>query len=488
MQPPAAAAPVQAPVRRVVWVLLSALLLAPVYWQPRVQAGDLSSHAYNAWLAELIGQGHAPGLAIAWQNSNVLFDLLLAALFRVGGAAFAQRVSVSIAVLIFVWGAFRFLMVVSGRRPWHLLPCVAMLAYGWVYHMGFFNFYLSMGLCLWALSLAWLRTPRAVALALPLLAAGYLAHALPVVWAAGLAAYWLVTGRMTPRVRAYVMAAWYLAMVAVNLAASKLTSTRWSVEQLRMATGADQLWVFDGKYQALLVLLLVAWVLLLVDLVKRRGAGAVFLGVPFQICAMSAAAVFVLPSAVQLPGYHHSLTFITDRMSLGVGVCVCALLAAGTPRWPARAALFAVSALFFAFLYRDERMLNTLEWRMERAVAGLQPGSRVVSAVVDPNLRTFVVTHMIDRVCIGRCFSYANYEPSTLAFRVRTMRENSLVVADYTDSWKMQNGDYVVKDRDLPLLQLFLDDDGSFSVRPLTPGAACGTRPLKTLPDLLPSG
>jgi hypothetical protein len=475
------------PVRRSTWVLLSAVLLAPVYWLPRVQAGDLSSHVYNAWLAQLIGQGHAPGLVIGWQNSNVLFDLILAALFRVGGAGFAQRASVSLAVLIFVWGAFRFMIVVSGKRPWHLLPCVAMLAYGWVYHMGFFNFYLSMGLCLWALTLCWQRTTRAVALALPLLAAGYLAHALPVVWAAGLSAYWLVAGRLSPRARAYIMAGWYVAMVAVNMVAGKLTSTRWSVAQIRMATGADQLWVFDGKYQGMLALLVVAWLLLFLDLVKREGAGAVLLGVPFQLCAISAAAVFVLPSAVQLPGYNHSLTFITERMSLGVGVCVCALLASGTPRWPARSALIAVSVLFFGFLYRDERMLNSLEARMEQAVAGLPSGARVVSAVVDPYLRTFVVTHMIDRVCIGRCFSYANYEPSTMAFRVRTAGENRMVVADYTESWKMQNGDYVVKDSDLPLLQLFLNDDGRFLVRPLKAGTACGTRSLKALPDLFPA-
>jgi hypothetical protein len=37
-------------------------------------AGDLSSHLYNAWLAELIGQGRAPGLVIVEQHTNVLFE------------------------------------------------------------------------------------------------------------------------------------------------------------------------------------------------------------------------------------------------------------------------------------------------------------------------------------------------------------------------------------------------------------------------------
>jgi hypothetical protein len=54
---------------------------------------------------------------------------------------------------------------VGGRPAWHQLPCTAMLAYGWVFHMGFFNFYLSMGLCLWALAVVWDWQPRLVALA-----------------------------------------------------------------------------------------------------------------------------------------------------------------------------------------------------------------------------------------------------------------------------------------------------------------------------------
>src|SRR5215212_3919247 len=81
------------------YILLSILLLLPVYWQPRVQAGDLSSHIYNAWLAQLIETGRTQGLVVVRQTTNVLFDLLLAGLTRVAGAEFAQRVSVSIAVL-----------------------------------------------------------------------------------------------------------------------------------------------------------------------------------------------------------------------------------------------------------------------------------------------------------------------------------------------------------------------------------------------------
>jgi hypothetical protein len=87
---------------RLKFALISVLLLAPCYWQPRLQAGDLSSHIYNAWLAQLIESGRADGLTIVRQTTNVLFDLILSLLFRCFGAEWAQRIAVSIAVLTFV--------------------------------------------------------------------------------------------------------------------------------------------------------------------------------------------------------------------------------------------------------------------------------------------------------------------------------------------------------------------------------------------------
>ena len=110
------------------YVLTSLLLLVPCYWQSRLQLGDLSSHIYNAWLAQLIESGRAPGLTIVPQTTNVLFDLMLSGLFKTLGAEAAQRISVSLAVLTFVWGAFAFVSVVAGRRAWGLMPAIAMLA------------------------------------------------------------------------------------------------------------------------------------------------------------------------------------------------------------------------------------------------------------------------------------------------------------------------------------------------------------------------
>jgi hypothetical protein len=120
--------------------LFSFFLLIPCFWQSRIQAADLGSHIYNAWLVSQIQQGTASGLWIAPQSNNVLFDLMLDWLIVRAGPSLAQRLAVAISVLIFGWGALRFIFRVAGRNWWFARPCVWMLSYGFVFHMGFFNF------------------------------------------------------------------------------------------------------------------------------------------------------------------------------------------------------------------------------------------------------------------------------------------------------------------------------------------------------------
>jgi hypothetical protein len=57
---------------------------------------------------------------------------------------------------------------------------------------------------------------------------------------------------------------------------------------------------------------------------------------------------------------------------------------------------------------------------------------------------------MIDRVCVGHCYSYANDEPPTAQFRVRVTAANRYLLG-LRDSYLMQVGASVVKQRDLPL-------------------------------------
>jgi hypothetical protein len=479
--------PAMAALKRSRWlyVLVSLLLLAPCYWQSRVQAGDLSSHIYNAWLAQSIERGDIHGLRIAGQTTNVLFDLMLGGLFQLAGPAAAQRISVSLAVLIFIWGAFAFATVVSGRQAWPILPCIAMLAYGWVFHMGFFNFYLGLGLGFWALALLWEPNPRRVAAAIPILAVAYLAHALPVGWVVGLAAYKIVADHLSGKLRPYLIAGALLAMVGASAIVAKTMEAHWSTQQFTLTTGLDQTYIFDSKYYVLRMVLLFLWIILFLNLIRLSDARQVLRGLPFQSCVISAAAVLILPTWVLIPGYHHALAYIAERMSLGVGICFCALLACARPRRFERGAIVAIAVIFFAFLYRDEHALNSFEDRMQETVAALPAGQRVISAIDDPGLRVDALAHTIDRVCIGRCYSYANYEPSTAQFRIRAEAENPYVASSYLDSWLMQAGMYVVNDRDLPLYQVDLDASGQMVVKSLRAGEACGSTKWNVLGNLL---
>jgi hypothetical protein len=233
-------------------------------------------------------------------------------------------------------------------------------------------------------------------------------------------------------------------------------ATRWEPGQFISMTGADQIWIFQSKYHPLEFMLLAIWFSLLRRLVKLNGGEQVLFGISFQLCVVVAAAVLLLPGAILLPGYNHALRYISERMSLVVGVAVCALAGSVSPGKREKAAIAVLMALFFAFLYVDARSLNHVESLLEQSVAQIPPGSRVISALCDQHKDVNLLGHMLDRVCIRHCFSYANYEPSSAAFRVRVTGENPIVVAEDRDSNALQEGRYVVKPADLPLYQIYL--------------------------------
>ena len=473
MRRPAKAAPAAVtpgkPSRAKPWIFpaVSVALLIPCFWQSRIQAGDLSSHIYNTWLAQLIWQGRAPGLTVARQSTNVLFDLLLSALFPLG-AGVAQRVAVAFAVLVFVWGAFALASAAAGRLTWHVLPLIAILAYGWVFHMGFFNFYLSLGLCFAAAALVWLRKwiPAAA-----LLIVAWTAHALPVLWIIALLAYAEIARRIPDRRRTMLLGGGAAVILVLRLVVDRVWVTHWFPTQVMKATALDEVVVFDDRYDVVLVGVLVLWVIGFIYLAIEKGLGRIAIGAPLHWCILTALGILILPGWVKLPQYRHALAFIADRMSLALAILICVLISASRRRKYQLYIAAAAVLVFFALLYKDEAALNGFEDRVEAAVAQLPAGQRVLNGIGAPSLRVGSLTHMIDRACIGRCYSYSNYEPSTAQFRVRVTGECPIVIADYEDSRRLQSGGYVVKERDVPLYQLIADGSGRIFVRELPAGS-----------------
>jgi hypothetical protein len=471
--------------------LFSAALLIPCFWQSRIQAGDLSSHIYNAWLASRIPQGGAPGLWISSQSNNVLFDLLLEWLLVRVGPDWAQRFAVSIAVLVFGWGALLFTLRLAGRaastsvtRPdWCVAAwCVAMLTYGFIFHMGFFNFYLSMGLCLWYLAIvldqaqAW----HTRLLAAPMLVFAWMAHPFPVVWAVGTAAFVVVASGVAQRRRVFLAAFGLAVLIAVRYILTHRYSYSWSLRQGFFITGANQIELFGLKYAVPFAGLLSIWWILLRRLVRSTGLRNFLSAIPFQLWLLNAAAVLLIPGTLMLPPFARPFGYITDRLSLGAALTMCAVVAAApAPRF-VRVALMSVTVLFFGLLYADNRELNRLEDRLDAAVALLPSEQRVMSSLSSRSLHSSCLQHDLDRACIGRCFSYGNYEPSSGQFRVRTSAENEIVLDSSTDVDAVASGTYVVRSRDLPVSLIFLcsrsrhPNHDDVCVRPLRAGEIIG--------------
>ena len=444
---------------QVVWrpvfvAALCAILLIPCFWQRRIQAGDLSSHIYNAWLAQQVDLGRAPGLTTAAVTTNVLFDLILSGLFRSLGAEAAQRIAVSLVVLIFFWGAFAFASATGKAPPWFLVPCLAMFTYGWVFYMGFFNFYLAAGLSLWALALSLKRGVIPQVMAAVLLVIAYPAHAIPPLWAGCVMAYTFIAQRLEWRGRLIVFV---VALCGVAGAGHWLTTrypTYSTSLQALEASAIDQVWVFGLRYLGVSIGLAFLWGFTLLGVSYSKETRELIGDIRFQLCILMAFSIFVFPTRIELPQYKMALTFVTERMTLLQGVLICAFLAsAKPPKWLA-AAFVPLALIYFAFLYADTAVMNKMEQRMETLTAGLSMNDRVVSSFRYSDSKVGLLDHTLDRVCLGRCLSYGNYEPVSAAFRVRVTGRNPMVVATIADYAGLRDGGYTVKQSDLPLYQI----------------------------------
>ena len=462
-------------------VLASAAMLAPCWWHAHVEAGDVASHTYNAWLANNIDKLH--GVSLVWQWTNVVYDVVLAHLCRWFGYSAGEKVAVSAVVLALFWGMWALVAACrdTGQRPgphnpgphnlrgWSVVPVVAMLTYSWTFHMGLMNFCLSAGLSCLALALWIRRKVRATAGALPLLLLAWLAHALPVLVALACGAYAIVSTRLRAKQQFLLL----LGAIGGILLASEIVLRWFSAGRaplsLSTALGVNQFLVYTvSPYRwigyATVVLL---WAAVMVW--HRNQWRELLLSPPLQLAILFAVAVAALPTA--LGGLGSGVSFVTERLSLAVPLCACILLArARPPRWIG--ITLAVPALaYFAVLWAQSGVMNHIEEGITSAARQAPAGSRVV-LLMPYGDNTTTIMHMIDRACVEHCFSYANYEPSTRQFRVRGAAGNGIAAPDPATSFALQVGQYVVQPRDAPLYEVYVCDRAAdrFCVRELRAG------------------
>ena len=456
--------------------LVAAVLLAPSFWQPRLLAGDLQSHVYNAWLATQVEQGRVAGLTLSHPLTNVLGDWALQRLVNLGGPAAAEQIVAGLAVEIFFWGAFALAAVVAGQRCWVIAPSLGMLAYGLVFQMGFLNFYLSTGLSVWLLVILWQPRGRGVWLAAPVALLALLAHIVPLLWAIASLAYVHLLRRLPGRSRVYLFAAGCGVLVLGQAVLLRVFPARWSLgdvldlEGALGVAGAEQLWLFGLKYLIPAGGILIIWFLLLLDRLDR----AEFLKDPaVHLWCLAMVALILLPSGIQLPQYAFPLNYVPQRMSLLVALLFCTMVARGPSGRSLTRASSLLAAAFFTMLYMDAQAFNGVEEEIARLVRELPPGERVVAAIEDSGSpRLNALTHVVSAACAGHCYDFGNYEPATGQFRLRASGENGVVAWDMGIVKEIESGAYVVGARQAPVYSVCATTEPGrrFTLRKLSAG------------------
>jgi hypothetical protein len=445
------------------FVVLSAAILIPCFWHRHIEAGDLASHTYNGWLVQLIRRGKAPGLWLTHQWTNVSFDSLLSGCIRVFGFGGGEKLAVSISVLVFIWGTFALVCAASRRVPWHLFPLLAMIAYGWTFEMGFFNYYISLGLAGFGLSIFWRGLGWERWLPLLLLPLILAAHPLGGIWLAGAAIYIELAERLPGRahVGIFLTAAAGIVFFHFYLPGHFDISTQEEY-LLYFFNGADQFVLFGMRYHLIeAAVIAFFFICLMIAILVRKSAPTNWTRfiIPVGLYFLVELGVFLLPDGIRVKNNPAALALFTERITTISAVLICCALAALPPRKWQLAGWMVIAGVFFAFLYQDTGQINRMEAQVEELVRSLPANQRVMATILRPRGSRVLIQHILDRACIGHCFSYGNYEPASALFRVRAQPGNSYVLTDFDLVASMEEGSYVVQPQDLPVYQVYQCSD-----------------------------
>jgi hypothetical protein len=457
-------------------VLISAAVLAPVFWHRNIAAGDLGSHLYNAWLAQLIRHGYAPGLWLAPRWNNVLFDFLLVGLGHFVSLHAAEKIAVSLAVLIFFWGAFAFVCAATKRAPWLLCPVIAMFSYGYSLQMGFLNFYISLGLAFFGIAIFWRGRGRERLISIALAPLAMLAHPLGFAWLVAASAYVALAEVIPRRYQILLVAAAGAVLFAARYYFWHHDIVLARDDPFYFFNGSDQLLLFGRRYAIPeFALLLFIFCALAKDFVSRPWGKFSWQNFarPLELYVIVGLGVILLPDGIRFPYQPSALALLTERLTSVSAVLLCCLLSILQPRKWHLLAGGAIAAIFFTFLYQDTSVINRMEAQVEQLVRTVPRNSRILATLKPPFPEARVlVQHIADRACIGHCFSYGNYEPASAQFRVRATPHNLYAMFSFDSAVNMEDGSYELQPEDLPAYQVYQcsADQKQLCIRPLAAG------------------
>jgi hypothetical protein len=342
-----------------------------------------------------------------------------------------------------------------------------MLAYGYCFNMGFFNYYLSIGFACWSLAIfrGGTHGDRLAGLAfLPII---YLAHPVGFLFAVGTMGYLAAKERLP----GYWKLAVPLTALAGVLALHWILTTRvsydvdWSKNgAFYVFNGSDQLVLYGDQYSSLARLALLFGVIcVLVDGVLRwreGWAGWKAFALPLELYAAAFVVTALLPENVRTAPENGWMGLLVSRLTIVSAIFGLGVLGCLKPRKWQLAGFLIVAAGFFVFLYDDTGYLNQIERNAETLLWRLPYGTRMIPDLSTlPDSRIEFVGHSAERACVGHCFGYLNYEAPSRQFRVRAEAGSPLATNSYAVFEEMVRPTYVFQARDLPLTLLYQCDE-----------------------------
>jgi hypothetical protein len=439
----------------VYWILGLILLIIPAMWLPA--SGDMPSHLYNAWLTHQVKHGLA-GFTLTTQFTNVATDILLYRLLPLGPHFAAASVNM-LTVIVFFVGSVMFIRSVSERLPWPCLVMLAMFAYGVMYWLGFTNYMMGCGCGFMALGLGNSKFRYARWLALLMLILTFLMHLFVFAWTMGAAIVLMVIPRIPERFRLggnlVVMAMSLAPLLFIHQTMYHL----WGLEQAKSILGSDIIYVFgDGSYVVLVIINLIFLSLFLTNRDRLRQ----FMKSPLAwLYMMNAIFIFIVPHTVTWPAGNviaadglpplSMLAFLTERLAFLQCVLLTALMAnMSWEKWQ-KIAIVIVLCLHCFMGYQTAEKMVWAEQKLQETILSLPQGAKVIVDISLPGLRVPVAHHLIDTVCIDRCYDFADYEPSIGHFRIHAKPGNKVVMWRREDVVSVDSVQYSARPEDLPI-------------------------------------
>ncbi len=330
--------------------------------------------------------------------------------------------------------------------------------------------YLSLGLALFAAAASLRNGAGNWVLAMVVATLSLLAHPIGFLFFCGLTVYirlWRTLPGIWSRFLPAVVIAAFIFM-GLYFSTHQALEASWRDVSIFQIFGHDQLNLFGTRYLIFSVVAL-GWMLLCgtavgYDAVFRGRRPAAVFRLACELYFVSVIGTICLPENFRVSLYAGWVGLLVSRLTLVSAIFgLLTLATVRLPRW-AVGGFVAGAAAFFIFLYQDTGKLDRMEASARAIAQRLPPGTRIVAVASPPDdWRVPFIYHSIERACIGHCFSFANYEASSLQFRVRAAAGNYYVSTSVDQADDMASGDYVVRRGDLPLTSFYQCDDQDFT-------------------------